>query len=205
VRGGSVSAGSCSGARLAAGATSDSTVSVVDELTRLLIAARDGSAAALAAFVRRTQPEIWRFSLHRVGRSHADDATQETYVEAWKALPQFRGESSARTWLFVIARRTTDRLARRHRRWRELADIAPRPSLSAHAESSVEVEGMLSALSPDKRLAIVLTQLIGLTYAEAAAVCDCPVGTIRSRVARAREDLIVLTRADEDASRPATS
>ena len=57
---------------------------------------------------------------------------------------------------------------------------------------------LVAALEPDRRAAFVLTQILGCSYAEAAAICDCPVGTIRSRVARAREDLVAMT-ADPDA------
>jgi Sigma-70, region 4 len=52
---------------------------------------------------------------------------------------------------------------------------------------------LVGALEPDRRAAFVLTQMLGCSYAEAAAICDCPIGTIRSRVARAREDLIAMT------------
>ncbi|HEY5272412.1 MAG TPA: sigma-70 family RNA polymerase sigma factor [Acidimicrobiales bacterium] len=162
----------------------------MDELSRLLIKARDGDRRALAAFVRRTQPAIWRFCAHVVGPSDADDATQETYLAAWRALPSYRGEASARTWLFVIARRSADRVGRRHRRWRELADHLPAPSPASQPGLAMELEDGLSRLDSDRRVALVLTQVIGLSYKEAAEVCECAVGTIRSRVARARDELL---------------
>jgi RNA polymerase sigma-70 factor (ECF subfamily) len=62
---------------------------------------------------------------------------------------------------------------------------------------AVSVEGLLAGLDRERRLAFVLTQVVGLSYAEAAEVCECPVGTIRSRVARARADLVA--RLDEAA------
>ena len=145
---------------------------------------------ALAAFVRRTQPAIWRFCARVVGPSDADDATQETYVAAWRALPSFRGEASARTWLFVIARRRADRVERRHRRWHELADHLPAPSPASQPGLAIELGNGLSRLDEDRRVALVLTQVIGLSYAEAAEVCECAVGTIRSRVNRARKELL---------------
>ena len=162
----------------------------MDELSRLLIKARDGDARALASFVEQTQPSIWRFCAHLTGANDADDATQETYLGAWRALASYRGEASARTWLFVIARRSTERVATRRRRWGELASQTPGPAPSPQPEHSTELGQLLSQLDVDRRTALVLTQVIGLSYAEAATVCECPVGTIRSRVARAREDLL---------------
>jgi RNA polymerase sigma-70 factor, ECF subfamily len=58
------------------------------------------------------------------------------------------------------------------------------------AQEAVLLQQLIAALDPERRTAFVLTQVLDLSYAEAAQVCDCPVGTIRSRVARAREDLI---------------
>jgi RNA polymerase sigma-70 factor (ECF subfamily) len=172
----------------------------VDELTRLLERARNGDERALGAFVRATQAPIWRFCAHLVGADDADDAVQETFVAAWRALPSYRGEATARTWLFVIARRSAERVARRRRRWLELADAAPRPAPHPHPEGAAVLEDLLSGLDQDRRMAIVLTKVIGLSYAEAAAVCECPIGTIRSRVARAREWLD-----DQDLGRGASS
>jgi RNA polymerase sigma-70 factor (ECF subfamily) len=162
----------------------------MDELSRLLLRARDGDETALAAFVGATHAAVWRFCAHLIGPDDADDATQETFLAMWRALPSFRGDSSARTWLFVIARRSADRVGRRGRRWLELSDRLPLPAPTSHPETAREPYELLSALDPDRKIALVLTQIIGLSYAEAAVVCDCPVGTIRSRVARAREELL---------------
>jgi len=165
----------------------------VDDLTRLALAARDGDKAALAAFVRRSQADVWRLCAHLGGRDQADDLTQEAYLRAIPSLARFRGTSSARTWLLAIARNTCADAVRRAVRRRDLlgrlgrlgagGDLAPDPSGAA------DLESLLGGLDPDRRAAFVLTQVLGLSYAEAAEVCDCPVGTIRSRVARAREDL----------------
>ena len=64
-------------------------------------------------------------------------------------------------------------------------------------EDIVEVRMLLDGLDPDRRDALILTQVLGMSYAEAAEVCGCPLGTIRSRVARAREDLITAARRDD--------
>ncbi|HEX2575109.1 MAG TPA: sigma-70 family RNA polymerase sigma factor, partial [Aquihabitans sp.] len=129
---------------------------------------------------------------HLVDRGAADDLTQEVYERAIKGLASFRGESSARTWLLAIARRTCIDTIRRRTRTRvrdgRLRDLAVDRSLD-RADHRVELEDLLAGLDPDRRSAFVLTQLLGYSYAEAADVCGCPVGTIRSRVARARGDL----------------
>ncbi|MDI6101871.1 sigma-70 family RNA polymerase sigma factor [Actinoplanes sp. NEAU-A12] len=165
-----------------------------DETTALALAARDGDRAAQAAFVRATQPEVWRFTAALVDPGSADDLTQETYLRAFRALDTFAGRSSVRTWLLGIARRTcADHLRSVVRRRRLDARLAaqvvtelPAPD-PAHRLSSAD---LLSRLSEDRRTAFLLTQVLGLSYAEAAEVESVPVGTIRSRVARARDELI---------------
>jgi RNA polymerase sigma-70 factor (ECF subfamily) len=165
-----------------------------DLTTQLALAARAGDAAAQAALVRATQTEVWRFTAALVDPGAADDLTQETYLRAFKALPSFEGRSSVRTWLLGIARRTcADHLRAVVRRRRLDARLAaqawtepPVPD-PAHRLSTAD---LLAGLSEERRTAFVLTQVLGLSYAEAAAVEEVPVGTIRSRVARARDDLI---------------
>lgn len=163
---------------------------LMDDLTRLLTAAQDGDRVALAAWVRRSQPEVWRLCAHLVHPDAADDLTQEVYLRAHQSLARYRGDASARTWLLAIARHTcADAIRRRQRRRRLLDALDPRNHQSDHA-GGVELRLVLDQLDADRREALVLTQLLGLTYAEAAEVCGCAIGTIRSRVARARQDLI---------------
>src|SRR5690606_33892343 len=76
----------------------------VDELTRLAMAAGAGDRVAMTAFVRRTQPEVWRLCARLGDRDVADDLTQEVYLRALPALVRFRADASARTWLLQIAR-----------------------------------------------------------------------------------------------------
>lgn len=160
----------------------------VDEVTAAALRARRGDAAAAATFVRATQAEVWRLCAHLGDRRHADDLTQETYLRAFGSLPRFAGRSSARTWLLSIARRVCAdhvRAAVRRRR------LAPPPAESVpDPADGVALSTLVDALTPDRREAFVLTQQLGLSYAEAADVAGCPIGTIRSRVARARGDLI---------------
>jgi RNA polymerase sigma-70 factor, ECF subfamily len=163
-------------------------VEAVDELTRLLLDAADGDRLALSSFVRQTQPDVWRFCAHLVDPGAADDLTQEVYLRAMRSVGRFRGDASARTWLFSVARNTAADEIRRRRRRRRLPDPAPE-SVSDDTEV-VALRDLVDQLDPDRREAFVLTRVNGLSYAEAAAVCRVPIGTIRSRVARARADLV---------------
>lgn len=171
-----------------------------DEVTAWALAAGRGDRDAAAAFVRATQRQVWRFLHHLAGPGDLDDLTQETYLRALRSLPSFAGRSSARTWLYTIARR----VAADHVRaavvrprlaavddWQAAADSAAAAGLPRF-ENDVVLRDLLDGLAPERREAFVATQVLGLSYAEAAEVCDCPVGTIRSRVARAREDLVLV-------------
>ena len=163
------------------------------EVTSLALAAGRGDRAALGEFIRLTQADVWRFLAHLADRDAADDLTQETYLRAMDALETFRGEASARTWLLTIARRTAaDRVRREVAR-----PCMPCPpgdcgsDAVGPATQQVEIAAMLAWLDAERREALVLTQVFGYSYAEAAAIVGVAVGTIRSRVARARADLLV--------------
>jgi len=169
-----------------------------DELTTLALAAGKGDRAALERFVRATQRDVWRLVAHLAGVGLADDLTQETYLRALPSLPRFAGRSSARTWLLSIARRVVvDHVRHVTSRPRttgavDWTDAADRQQASANAagfEDLVEVTLLLEGLEPERREALVLTQVLGLPYSEVAEICGVPVGTIRSRIARARDDL----------------
>ncbi|MDP9393902.1 MAG: sigma-70 family RNA polymerase sigma factor [Actinomycetota bacterium] len=182
----------------------------VTDLVRWARAAAAGDRVAAGAFVRATQHDVWRWHTYLVGRDSAEDLSQETYARAFRALPAFRFESDPRTWLLAIARRVAaDELRSRQRRRRLDALLARQPSSDVAPDCSGDVttDVLLRGLDADRRAAFVLTQVLGLSYAEAAAVCDCAVGTIRSRVARARADLVAAldqpATGDGTVSRPA--
>jgi RNA polymerase sigma-70 factor (ECF subfamily) len=185
----------------------------VDELERIAADAAGGDPIAAAALVRATQSDVWRLCTALGDRDTADDLTQETYLRAFGSLHRFEGRSSVRTWLLAIARRVcADAVrSRRRRRLTLVRDDADLESLSAADGADRVAEGaavtdLLARLDADRREAFVLTQLLGLPYAEAAEVVGCPVGTIRSRVARARGDLIdFLARVDDDGRRGGTA
>ncbi|MEV0807636.1 sigma-70 family RNA polymerase sigma factor [Micromonospora sp. NPDC050200] len=163
--------------------------------TRLALAAGQGDQSAAAAFIRATQQQVWRFIAHLAGPNEADDLTQETYLRALRSLPKFAAASSAHTWLFVIARRVVVDHHRAAAARPQPARLEDRQSITGSrggfpVEDKVILRRLLDHLLPERREAFVATQVLGLSYAEAAEVCGCPVGTIRSRVARARADLI---------------
>ncbi|HVB04675.1 MAG TPA: RNA polymerase sigma factor [Acidimicrobiales bacterium] len=159
----------------------------MDEMSALLGAARAGKAGAFEELIAASRPELGRFCRFLVGPDEAEDVLQEAYLALWRALPSFRGECSARSWLFLIVRRSAQRLSERRGRAapRRAAVMQPPPAPGAR----LELVELLATLDADRRSAFALTQLLGFSYAEAAAIAECPVGTIRSRVARAREEL----------------
>jgi RNA polymerase sigma-70 factor, ECF subfamily len=171
-----------------------------DDVTRWALSAATGDPVAAAALVRATQAEVWRFVAALVDPGTADDLTQETYLRALRALPAFEGRSSARTWLFGIARRVCADHVRATVRRRRLLTEAARSLDEPPAADPAGLMGaaeLLSRLNPDQREAFVLTQVLGLSYEEAAQSLEVPIGTIRSRVARARSALVAtITAAD---------
>jgi RNA polymerase sigma-70 factor (ECF subfamily) len=164
----------------------------MDELAGWAQAARDGDPVAVTALVRATQSDVRRLCAHLVDAASADDLAQETYERALRALPSYEARAPFRPWLLSIARRTcADALRRRTRRRRLLTRLqGGLEDTLPDRSGDVIVDDLLARLDPDRRAAFVLTQVLGLSYADAAAACEVPVGTIRSRVARAREDLV---------------
>ena len=172
-----------------------------DYVTTLALKAGRGDRAALEQFIAQTQDDVWRLLANLAGREYADDLTQETYLRVLKSLPRFAGRSSARTWLLSLARRTwvdSVRYAMARPRtvdagYSEYEDAAARetsPDNTATWSEVIDARAMLESLAPERKEAIVLTQVLGYTYEEAAKIAGVRVGTIRSRVARARADLI---------------
>jgi RNA polymerase sigma-70 factor (ECF subfamily) len=136
----------------------------------------------------------------------AEDVAQEAFIKAYRALPQFRGDSAFYTWLYRIAINTAkNALAARDRNPvsyeldmqnnnDESTDVVSRlrdpetpEGLALTEEIRETVNQAIEALPEDLRTAIVLRELEGLSYEEIAASMDCPVGTVRSRIFRARE------------------
>lgn len=181
-------------------------------VTELALKAGRGDRAALTEFIRRTQDDVWRLLAHLGGRDLADDLTQETYLRVISALPRFAARSSARTWLLSLARRVwVDNIRHDMARPRKSAveyEDAARTSPSAFNKTSdsttwsewIDAQALIDALEPRRREALILTQVLGYTYEEAAKITGVRVGTIRSRVARARKDLIAGSTPNDAAS-----
>jgi RNA polymerase sigma-70 factor (ECF subfamily) len=173
----------------------------MDELTRLWLAARDGDDAALIRAIRSSQGDVYRLTVHLVGAADAEDVTQDIFVRAWRALPAFRGDSSARTWLLAIARRACADAVRRSVRQRKVRVRLEldhgRGGGGADTGRVHALRALVDGLDRDQRVAFVLTQMVGCSYAQAAEICAVPIGTIRSRVARAREHLVAELEASE--------
>ncbi|BFO17851.1 sigma-70 family RNA polymerase sigma factor [Streptomyces sp. KM77-8] len=179
-----------------------------DELiTSWALTARGGDPEAVEKFVRALQRDV-RYFVGYLGADPetADDLAQDTFLRALGSLHRFEGRSSARVWLLSIARRAVIdnyRYASARPRladtddWQAAAERAQERGLPGF-EDGIALAELLDALPAERREAFVLTQLVGLPYAEAAELSGCPVGTVRSRVARARA---ALTRSLRDAER----
>jgi RNA polymerase sigma-70 factor (ECF subfamily) len=160
-----------------------------DAVTVAALRARAGDSTAAAEFVRATQTDVWRLCAHLGSPADADDLAQETFARAFASLHRFAGRSSARTWLLSIARRVCADAIRSRKPVVPVREVEP-AGRSTDPADTVSLQLLLDSIDQPFREAFVLTQVIGLTYPEAADVMGCPVGTIRSRVARARADLV---------------
>ncbi|WP_416955789.1 sigma-70 family RNA polymerase sigma factor [Streptomyces sp. Agncl-13] len=183
--------------------------SLDEAITAWALAARGGDADAVEHFVRALQRDVQRYVAHLCGDPQAvDDLAQDTFLRALGSLHRFEGRSSARTWLLSIARRAVIDSYRYAAARPRLSDV-PDWQLAIELAQPIDLPGfddgvalldLLAALPDERREAFVLTQMLGLPYAEAAEASDCPIGTVRSRVARARATLTdLLAEADEPA------
>ena len=162
---------------------------------------RQGDRLAFSELVRRYQDRIYRFVMRMVrSREDALDLTQETFVRAWQALPQWRPEAAFSTWLFQIARNLAIDHLRRHKSVQFVSDDAAaidlpqdRPGPEAQAETAEDyrlLEAALQQIAPEHREILLLREVEGLSYDEIAQVLAINPGTVKSRIARARDALL---------------
>ena len=157
---------------------------------RMLEAAQRGDLAAFDRLVRTFQADVWRFCIGLLrDPDAAEDAVQETFLRAFRHLARYKGRSKFSTWLFSIARNCAyDELRRSARTERTQARVESQPQPRPRDETAgIEVREALEALPIELREPIVLIDVFGESYRDAAAVMDLPVGTVKSRVHRARE------------------
>ncbi len=178
--------------------------------------AKRGEVSAFEMLVVKYQRRIERL----VGRMVRDtdlvqDIAQETFIRAYRALPQFRGDSAFYTWLYRIAVNTAKKALVEKKRdplvfegsmvsteegeepsrvENELTDGETPETVLAGRQVAATVNAAIDALSEDLRQAIVLREIEGLSYEEIADVMNCPIGTVRSRIFRAREAIAVKLR-----------
>ena len=168
---------------------------------------KQGDQRAFALLVAKYERRVQRL-LSRLVRDSAEieDIAQEAFIKAYRALPQFRGESAFYTWLYRIAINTAKNyLATKSRRpvtvgefqgaddgeFFDLGDVVEdnnTPDAVLHSRQVAEaVNAAIEALPEDLKAAITLREIEGLSYEEIAQAMDCPIGTVRSRIFRARE------------------
>jgi RNA polymerase sigma-70 factor (ECF subfamily) len=141
-------------------------------------------------------PNLRAFALSLTqSAQHSDDLVQDTLVKALSNLDKFEMGTNLRAWLFTILRNSFYNEIR-HKKYRQtttLDEIDPGAiDLRATQEKYIEFQDVLKGLSrlvPEQREAIILIAAEGLSYEEAAAICKCPVGTVKSRLSRARRRL----------------
>ncbi len=165
-----------------------------------------GDRGAFDALVLKYQHKVVKLVMRYVRNpAEAEDVAQEAFIKAYRALPKFRGDSAFYTWLYRIAINTAKNAAasrgrspieyeldrgdgeESHEVQARMKDTATPEALAMTEEIRSTVNAAIEALPEDLRTAIVLRELEGLSYEEIAAAMDCPVGTVRSRIFRARE------------------
>ena len=194
---------------------SDPSVSHQSEDEGVLIArAQGGDLAAFDQLVLQHQQTVFAVSLRMLGdREEAKDVAQDVFVHAYRGLGAFKGEAKLSTWLISI----TMNVCRNQRRWWarqrrflagsvdatlqteegavefEVADPAPGPAHAAqHQELSAQIQEALGQLDEPHRSVVILRDLQGCSYEEIAAIVGCQVGTVKSRLSRARLQLRAL-------------
>jgi len=182
---------------------------VGDSDAQLVTRTLAGDARAFELLVLKYQRRIQRLIARMVRDADlVEDIAQETFIRAYRALHQFRGEAQFYTWLYRIAVNTAKKalLELKHDPLVTMAALRPeddedetfQPGREPIAEETPEtllaareiaeaVQAALEALPEDLRQAVTLREIEGLSYEDIAAVMDCPIGTVRSRIFRARE------------------
>ncbi len=166
----------------------------------LIHAAQTGDLAAFEALVRRYELPVYRVALRLLGNpTEAEDATQDALVQAWQALPTFRAESSTATWLYRVVTNRCLNLLQRRRPTEPLSEghEAPRSEPGKIVETADALDLLKTSimhLTPEQRAPLVLREFEGLTYQEIGAVLEISLPAVKSRIRRARLELVAMMR-----------
>ncbi|NLC24977.1 RNA polymerase sigma factor RpoE [Oxalobacter vibrioformis] len=184
------------------------------EIDRVLVErVQQGDKTSFDILVSKYQRKLFRLVLRFVhNQSEAEDVVQETFIKAYRALHQFRGDAAFYTWIYRIGINTarnfldnrgrrvptsTDMTAEQMESFSEgenLRDINTPESVLASKQIAETVNLAMNELPDDLRSALMLREIEGLSYEEIAIAMACPIGTVRSRIFRAREAVAVRLR-----------
>jgi RNA polymerase sigma-70 factor (ECF subfamily) len=174
---------------------------VRDPDPRTVQRARRGDLLAFEDLVRDFQADAFRFAWHLTrDRQLAEDVTQDAFLRAFRFLGGFRGDRKFGSWLFSIVRNCAMDALRRERRGETLWDERERPRSVADPSARAELAAALDAVSTEHREAFLLVEVFGLSYQETADVLGVAVGTVKSRMFRARQALCEAIADQEEAT-----
>lgn len=169
------------------------------DLDMTVARAREGDADAFTRLVEVYREPVYRLALRMCGNAaDADEAAQEAFLAAWRALPNFRGECRFSTWLYQLTTHAAIDLLRREKRHStvgalegvEMPDPAPGPQQQAEqSERRRAVQEAVLALPPEQRQVVVLRFMQELSYQEIGMALHLPAGTVKSRLNRAKAAL----------------
>jgi RNA polymerase sigma-70 factor (ECF subfamily) len=169
------------------------------DLDRLAIRAQAGDRLALERLVAGVQADVWRFCAYLTRLQDADDLAQEALLRVIAHLDRWE-RGPVHTWVLGVTRNVCfEDIRKRTRRRTDPSAEPPMPPVP-DPHGAVETHQLMRGLPLEQREALVLTQLLGMPYAEAAHVIGCPVGTIRSRVARGRDAMASALRSGQRAA-----
>ncbi|MGQ0679892.1 MAG: RNA polymerase sigma factor [Actinomycetota bacterium] len=159
----------------------------MSKLNDLAFAAGRGDRSAMQKLAAELQAPVWRYAYSiTMSREVADEASQETWCRVIRSIPGFKGDSEITTWVLAIARRSVASVLEKSKR-----EAVPMEQIRSHSPAMMpELAIELSRLSSKLMEPLMLTQVVGLSYQETADVIGIKVGTVRSRVFRARAQMV---------------
>jgi RNA polymerase sigma-70 factor (ECF subfamily) len=164
-----------------------------ENLAQVVAGCRNQEPAAQRSLVLATQDQVYRLLFRLVGQQDAEDVAQLVYLQVFQRIGQFRGDSSFTTWLYRLTVNEAMRHLRRERsRRKRLLSLEPKDDRSHRGDREEARELLaraLEKLAPELRAVFLLREVERLPYSEIAAALEIPMGTVASRLNRAREEL----------------